>query len=105
VVRIDQDQAREKATCAPPLARSAIPSCPGLSTETGFQLPEELEDSTIGLSRQVTVVLDESPPPSDRGFPRQVTVDKSAYPKGLPTVSQAHRPRWVGGGSYQVIVD
>ena len=70
-----------------------ISSCSGLSTESSFQLPEELEDSTIGLSCQVIVDFAESALPSDRGFSCQVIVDKSVYPKALLTVAPLPLPR------------
>jgi hypothetical protein len=40
----------------------------------------------------VTVVFAESFPPSDRGFSTQVTVDKSVYPKALPTSGKLVAP-------------
>jgi len=63
-----------------------------LSTATGLQLPVNLSVLTTGLSRKVIVAFPESLPQSDRGCSRKVIVDKSAYPKALPTVARLPHP-------------
>jgi hypothetical protein len=80
-------RSRSRAQSAPSWARSAVLSSDRNIHRNRVSTTGKAIGLIIGLSYQVTVVFAESLLPSDRGFSYQVTVDKSAYPKALPTVA------------------